>query len=254
MIEVNFIITVYDKEEYWPYLKDIINKYKNIKSNFVVCYSGIDDNFDYDIKIKNLVNGGRGNNHHVNSCSYADMDYDLTIKGYEFLKKNNVKNWIKLSVDSWLLDEKKLIEILNFMNENSFAYGGNIWYSHINLSTDIFFANTQKNNIFEDLKLHGKKFLDWLYEKKIPTGFENLMRYVVIPYDHFLILDREFLEDDNHRHECGTLGWCMFHKLENNINFMKKYKSDNNPPTFRKIKGNDSPYSFEWYLLDSGQN
>jgi len=38
MIEVNFIITVYDKEEYWPYLKDIINKYKNIKSNFVVCY------------------------------------------------------------------------------------------------------------------------------------------------------------------------------------------------------------------------
>ena len=92
MKEINFIITVYDRENYWPFLKNILDTYKQIKSNYVICYSGEDDNFYSDFKIKNVINGGRGNDHHGSSSPHVDMDYDLMIGGYDILKKNNVTN------------------------------------------------------------------------------------------------------------------------------------------------------------------
>lgn len=254
MNEINFIITVYNREDYWPHLKKILDGYKNIKSNYVVCYSGENDNFEYDFRIKNQLNGGRGNDHHIHATPYVDMDFDLMIGGYELLKNNNVTNWVKLSIDSWLVDENKIIDVVNFLNKENCVYGGNIWYSHINLSTDIFFANTEKKNIFEELKLHGKKFLDWLYYKKIPTGLENLMRYVVIPHDYAIILDREPLTADGTRWLCPKLGWCMSHCLETNIEFVKNYVSDNQSVRLKKVNGNNAPYDFDWYLKDSGQN
>ena len=171
MTQVNIIITVYDREDYWPYLKHILDNYKTIKCNYVVCYSGEREDFHSDFKIKNVINGGRGNDHHPYSCPHVDMDYELMMGGYELLKNNGVNNWIKLSVDSWLIDEFKIVSILNFLVEEECVYGGNIWYSHINLSSDIFFVNTRKHNIFEDLKIHGKEFLDWLYYKKIPSYY-----------------------------------------------------------------------------------
>lgn len=253
MKEINFIITVYDRENYWPHLKNILDNYKKIKSNYVICYSGENKDFKCDIKIKNLINGGRGDDHHPNSTPYVDMDFLLTIAGYEFLKKNNVTNWIKLSVDSWLIDEDKVIEIINFLENNNCVYGGNIWYSHINLSTDIFFVNTKIKNIFEDMKTHGQKFLDWLYEKKIPTGLENLMRYIVIPYDHAIIMDREPIDANLTRWMCPKLGWCMSHNLDTNLKFLVNYISDKKSVKINKVNGNNIPYSFEWYLNDSGQ-
>jgi hypothetical protein len=252
-MEINFIITVYDKENYWSHLKKILDEYRLIKCNYVVCYSGSKSDFDCDIKMENLINGGRGNNHHIHATPYADMDYLLTIAGYDFLKSNGVTNWIKLSVDSWLINENKILDIFNFIIKESCVYAGNIWYSQINLSTDIFFANTSNKNIFEDLKKHGGKFLDWLYYKKIPTGLENLMRYIVIPYNHAIILDREPLISDSTRWICPKLGWCMSHCLETNIDFLKNYLPDGEIAKLKKINGNNIPYSFDYYLKDSGQ-
>jgi hypothetical protein len=253
MKQINFIITVYDKEEYWPYLKNILDRYEKIKSNYVVCYSGNRDDFKCDFRMKNLINGGRGENHHLHSSPHVDMDYLLTLKGYDLLKSNNINNWIKLSVDSWLLDEDKIIQIMDFLENENCVYGGNIWYSHINYSTDIFFANTNEINIFEDLKTNGVKFLDWLYDKKIPTGLENLMRYMVIPYNHAIIVDREPLDADSTRWMCPKLGWCMSHCLETNIDFLNNRIKDVEPVNMKKINGNNNPYTFEGYLKDSGQ-
>jgi hypothetical protein len=253
MKEINFIITVYDKEAYWPYLKNVIDSYKKIKSNYILCYSGEDNNFQCDIKRKNVINGGRGNNHHEHSCPYVDMDYNLILDGYNLLKENGVKDWIKLSVDSWLLDENKILQIFNFLENNQCVYGGNYWYTHINLSTDIFFVNTRDHNIFNDLYTYGPKFLDWLYYNKIPTGLENLMRYIVIPYNHAIIMDREPMSADGTRWLCSKLGWCMSHDLGTNIEFLKKYQSDDIPVNMIKINSNNIPYDFDLYLKDSGQ-
>lgn len=252
-MNVNFIITCFDKENYFPYLKKIIDSYKKISPKIVLCYSGDDGNFDCDVRIKNLINGGRGNNHHQHACLYADSDYDLTISGYNYLKNNKVTNWIKLSVDSWLIDEDKIIEIFNQLKLQDCVYAGNKWYSFINLSTDIFFANTENVDIFEDLKKYGKTFLDWLYDQKIPTGFENLMRYIVIPHNYLIINDREPLEADKTRWMCPELGWAMSHDLSTNILFYENYVSNNKKPILTKIPGNKIPFSMEWYKKDSGQ-
>jgi hypothetical protein len=252
-MDVNFIITCYDKELYFPYLEKIIKSYKSIKPNIVLCYSGENNEFLSDVKIKNVINGGRGNDHHEHACLYADSDYELTMSGYNFLKNNGVNNWVKLSVDSWLIDEDKIINIFEELESQECVYAGNIWYAHINLSTDIFFANTKKYNIFEDLEKHGKEFLDWLYYNKIPTGFENLMRYIVIPHDYLIINDREPLNADKTRWMCPELGWAMSHDLGTNISFYEKYIPNKKRVEVKKMSGNKIPFSMDWYKQDSGQ-
>jgi hypothetical protein len=253
MIELNIIVTVYDKEDYWPHLKKVLEGYKKIKCNYVICYSGERENFKSDFKIKNVINGGRGDDNHPSGSPHHDMDVALTIGGYDILKNNGVNKWLKICVDSWLLDEEKILDILNFIENENCAYAGNVWYSHINLSTDIFFINTNKVNIFEELKKHGKKLLDWFYDKKIPTGFEAIMKQIVTPFDHAIILDREPITVDGSRWICNELGWCMSHDLETNIKFLKNYKSNNQKVKMNKIIGDNQPYTFEKYLKYTGQ-
>jgi hypothetical protein len=246
MKEINFIITVYNRENYWPYLKNILDNYKKIKSNYVICYSGDDDNFYSDFKIKNVINGGRGNNHHASSTPYVDMDYDLIIGGYNILKNNNVTNWIKLSVDSWLLDEIKIIEIFDFLINEDCVYAGNNWYSNFNKSTDIFFANTKNQNILEDFKKNGKEFLNYLYNVKNPSGLERLMNYIIEPYNYAIITNREPIDAESTRWLVPELGWCMSHNLETNIEFFNTYASIGKKVTLEKVKGNLIPYNFDY--------
>lgn len=246
MKEINFIITVYNRENYWSYLKSILDNYKQIKSNYVICYSGEDDNFYSDFKIKNTINGGRGSDHHMHSSPHVDMDYDLIIGGYNILKKNNVTNWIKLSVDSWLLDETKIIEIFDFLTNEDCSYAGNNWYSKFNKSTDIFFANTKNQNILEDFKKNGKEFLDYLYDIKSPEGLERLMNYIIEPYNYAIISDREPIVADSTRWMVPKLGWCMSHNLETNIEFLKTYIPNGEKVILEKVKGNLIPYNFDY--------
>lgn len=75
-MDVNFIITCYNREDYWPYLKKILQSYKIIKPNIAYCYSGDNQNEICDFKCKN-----RG---------HVEGDTDLMIGGYNVLKNNGV--------------------------------------------------------------------------------------------------------------------------------------------------------------------
>lgn len=244
-MNVNFIITCYDRESYWPHLKSIIESYKTIKPYIALCYNGLDENFDSDFRCEYKPNGGRGNERHPSGVDYADADYELTMGGYNLLKSNGVDLWVKLSIDSWLLDENKLIQILENIEKQDCAYGGNIWYIRYNMSTDIFFANTKNKNIFEDLDKYGVEFFDYLYSIPNPQGFEHLMYFVSRQYNRLIIMDREELSGDSTRWECSKLGWTMSHFLEGNLKFMEEYKSDNKEVTFQKIDGTNVPYNLE---------
>jgi hypothetical protein len=244
-MNVNFIITCYNREEYWPELKKILDSYEIIKPHVALCYNGSDENFECDFRCQYKPNGGRGNDRHPSGCDYADADCELTLGGYDFLKSNGVNLWVKLSIDSWLLDEKKLIQILKNIENQNCAYAGNIWYKRINMSTDIFFANTNKNNIFEDMKLHSVEFFDYLYSIPNPEGFEHLMYFISRQYDRLIIMDREPLNANVSRWFCHKLGWTMSHLLEENLKFMEEYKSDNKEVTFQKINGTNVPYDLE---------
>jgi hypothetical protein len=245
-MDVNFIITCYDKESYWEHLKSIIESYTIIKPHIALCYNGLDETFKSDFKCEYKPNGGRGNDRHPSGCDYADADYELTMGGYDVLKNNGVRLWVKLSIDSWLLDEKKIIKILNNLISEDCAYGGSIWYEKYNMSTDIFFANTMNDNIFEDLKIYGVEFFDYLYSQPNPQGFEFLMTFMSKQYNRLIINQRKLLHNGlGHRWSCPELGWTMSHNLNENILFKEKYIPNNNLVTFSKIKGTNVQYSLE---------
>ena len=70
-MEINFIITCFDKEEYWSHLKEILDSFSKIKPNYVLVYNGENENFICDARLKNEVNAGRGNRAHEHACLYA---------------------------------------------------------------------------------------------------------------------------------------------------------------------------------------
>lgn len=248
-MDVNFIITCYNRENYYPHLKTILSSFKTITPHIALAYNGertdLPTDFNYNFRTIYKPNGGRGSDGHGSGCEYADADLELTVGGYEYLKNNGVKNWIKLSIDSWLLDELKIVQILNEMKAQNCSYAGNYWHSHRNLSTDIFFANTEINNIFEDLQFHGKQFFDYLYEIKNPSGLELFMGFIASQYDHLIIMDREPLSPDNTRWFADKLGWTMSHVLETNLEFLKNYKPNNNTVLFEKIAGKNKKFRLE---------
>jgi len=242
-MNVNFIITCYDRESYWPELKKIIESYETIKPHIALCYNGLDENFECDFRCEYKPNGGRGNDRHPHGVDYADADCELTLGGYNVLKSNGVNLWVKLSIDSWLLDEKKLVQILENLENQDCAYGGNTWYKRVNMSTDIFFANTKTHNIFEDMLKYSVEFFDYLYSIPNPEGFEHLMYFISRQYDRLIIMDREPLNADVTRWFCYKLGWTMSHFLDTNLKFKEEYKSDNEYVTFTKVEGTGIPYN-----------
>ena len=54
-MNINFIVTTYDKEEYLPYLVDIFKNYKKINPTYSVIYTGNKLDFSANIKIENRI-------------------------------------------------------------------------------------------------------------------------------------------------------------------------------------------------------
>jgi hypothetical protein len=53
LIDINFIVTDYNREDYWPYLKNILESYKKIKAHYAYCYSGVKQDVICDFRCKN---------------------------------------------------------------------------------------------------------------------------------------------------------------------------------------------------------
>ena len=209
-MDVNFIITCYNREDYWPYLKKILQSYKIIKPNIAYCYSGDNQNEICDFKCKN-----RG---------HVEGDTDLMIGGYNVLKNNGVNKWIKLGVDSWLIDEKKIIDIFNIMEKNNFMYSGNTWGSEKYFSTDIFFVI---ENDFEFMKKFTEGAINYI--ENIDYSIEGWMRILAMSSNRFYhIPEREPIFGN--RFSVESLSWTMKHDLNENIEqaniYLKKLNLD----------------------------
>ena len=194
MEEINFIVTCFDKEKYWPFLKTILEKYKKIKANYVIAYNGNIEGFS-EIKIHN-------SGHHQG-------DMELTLVGYEALKHNGCGRFVKLSVDSWIIDESRIIDIFEKMQSKKGSnYAGCHWDIYESLSTDIFFATS---DLFEKLKK----------VRKITDMYERIM--FNIASNPYIITERHPVHWDN-RWKCEKLKWTMHHDLDQNIANYEKYK------------------------------
>jgi len=201
-MDINFIITCYDKEDYWPYMKQILDSYKIVKPHIVLCYNGNRENFVCDYR--------------CNNSWHARGEHDLMKGGYDLLKNNGINKWVKLSVDSWLLDENVIIDIFNRMVENNYCYAGNYWSNELAFATDIIFAIENNFNLFE------KFFERYL----ITDGFESAMAETVKDNGkYYLIPERQPVNSDinTHRFYVDALSWTMDHNLNVNIQRAKNY-------------------------------
>jgi hypothetical protein len=243
--KLNILITCYNREDYIPHLVKIIESYKKIDANYAICYNGVNDDFECHFRTVYEPNNGRGNEGHQHGCPYAEADLDLLLGGYDYLKDNGAHLWVKLSADSWMIDEDKIIEILDELEKTNCAYAGNFWYEYKNVATDIFFSSTKVNNIFEDFKKHKTGFFDYLYEVKSMQGLEMFVGFISRIYDRLIIQNREPMQADSTRWGVKSLGWTMSHAIGNNLSFIETYVPDSNKVTFQIEKGHGTPFDIE---------
>lgn len=197
---VNFIITCYDKEEFLKPLSDILKGYKLIKPVVALAYNGSNETFPCSVRLDNL--------------GHQLGEYSLIKAGYETLKDNGVKKWVKLSIDSWLTDEAAILRIFGEMEKARAVYGGNFWNTTSQVSTDIFFADTSEKNVFENFNLDEKDVNIIKAEQAVLENF--LARAVGQTGAAYIINEREPVHPNN-RHECSKLKWTMYDTLEENL-------------------------------------
>jgi len=207
MVDINFIVTNYNRENYWFYLRDILNSYKKIKAHTAYCYSGVKPDEVCDFR---CINRG-----------HIEGDTDLIIGGYNFLKNNGVKKWIKISVDSWLLNENKILDIFDIMDKNDHTYAGCRWTGDPWFSTDIFFSRDNDFHYMEKLTIWAIEYIsqiDYSIEGCIATLAKQSGRYYMIP-------ERDPVKGGyGTRFVVDALGWVMYHNLEDNLKYLEEYK------------------------------
>jgi len=206
-MDVNFIVTCYNRENYWPYLKEILNSYKIIKPHIAYCYNGVNPDEVCDFRC-----GNRG---------HIEGDTDMMIGGYNLLKDNGVKNWIKLSVDSWLLDEQKVVDILNLMEEKDYVYAGCRWTGDPWFSTDVFFA---RENEFRFMHKYAKWAIHYI--EKVDYSIERCIADLAKQSGKYYLIPERDPVPGNHgtRYVVEKLGWAMYHELDKNLEMLENYK------------------------------
>jgi hypothetical protein len=209
MVDINFIVTCYNREEYWPHLQNILNSYKKIKAHTVYCYSGVKPDVVCDFRCAN-----RG---------HIEGDTDLMIGGYNFLKNNGVSKWIKISVDSWLLDEDKILDIFDIMDKNDQVYAGCRWTGDPWWSTDIFFSRDNDYHFMEKFTSTAINYIttvDYSIERCIADVAKGYGKYYMIP-------ERDPVPGNyGTRFVVDALGWVMYHDLNENLKYLEEYKKN----------------------------
>jgi hypothetical protein len=200
---ISFIITCYNREAYLPYLINILKSYRT-KVNWVICYNG-NKNIKCDFYCKN-----RGKHR---------GDFDLIQGGYNLVKNTNFR-FIKLSCDSWLLEEEAIMDIFRIMETNKCCYGGSFWHNTGKLATDVFFADVRFGNVFKTLGPPNSKN-SYQLEISMATAAQKAGKSYIIPQRPMMNGTPEYV---GYRVRCDALGWCMYHQLEKNLKFVKEYR------------------------------
>ena len=200
-IEVNIIITCFDKEEYREGLMQCINEYKFITPNICLCYNGEMDVFPCDLKMENQ--------------GHQLGDISMTLAGYKYFKGNGVNRFLKIGIDSWILDDKVIYEIFRSLESSQSSYAGNYWFAENtpSLATDIIFADTTYGNIFEAFEWDGVYFETSLFNTVVKNNLKISFITERVPIDPL------------NRFKCDKLNWVMEHDLKKNFESYWKYKN-----------------------------
>lgn len=202
-MDVNFIITAFDKEIYLPHLMEVLHGYKKVWPSICVVYNGNNPDFPCTLRRPNL-----GHQH---------GDHDLTMTGYNHFKTlNDGFRFIKIGIDTFLLDEDVIIHIFQTMEQEHCCYAGNHW--HIDdpqtLATDIMFLDTRFGNPLNPphgMAKDGADYEKWLWQS---IRHRNLK---------WLEIQQRRPVHPTYRMECESLRWTMHHQLDRNLENMAKW-------------------------------
>lgn len=200
MLDVNFIVTCHDHEDFWEYNKRIIGAYKKINPHVAFCYNGNRTDYPCDYRCNN-----RGK---------QLGEIDLMQGGFRKLQTNGVNHWVKICADCWLVDEDKILEIFGRMEEHKAAYAGCRWEGENNrYSTDVFFS-------IGDFVLRAFFSGAEAYIRKTGHTVENYMAIAARQYPFYLIpeRDKKFSRDS-----VTSLSWALSDSLEKNMNLAREY-------------------------------
>jgi hypothetical protein len=198
MLDVNVIITCHNREEYVPYLLEILKGYRYIKVNPLVCYNGDKLGFYYDLRLPNYGH------------SLGDMT--LTLMGYRLHKfLHDSTRYLKLCADCWLFEEERILDIFLEMDKIKAVYGGSWWNDTKHLSSDIFFVNTAHGNIFEGFFQYEHASYEALLFR---TVTQMNLPYYIIP---------QRINGCSKRHSSRELKWVMHHNIADNIAAYQEY-------------------------------
>jgi hypothetical protein len=203
-MKVNFIVTCHNREEYLDGLKDVLAHYYKIEPTMILCYNGNDPSFPADIRLQNT--------------GHQKGDYDLTIAGYRKIRDNLCPRFIKIGIDSWLLDEDKIISIFDKMATINAAVGTSHWFVNHqrpdhSYATDIMFMDTRMGEVLGKINPPG------CFEAELWNAVkENNLNAYVIPERN--------PGDGPCRWSCPALGWTMEHNLQKNIAFAKRWREE----------------------------
>jgi hypothetical protein len=188
-LAVTFILTCHDREEYVPYALRVIESYRSIKPQVILCYNGEQD-LACDVRLPPLKK------HHG--------DHSLTMAGYRLRRHQRI---VKLSIDSWLLDESVIVNIFRRLESEQKPYAGNYWHSNWqgSLSTDVIFADLRFGNIFKGWNDARPSMEDSMWRQLTRLGKKPL-----------LIEERHPIHFAN-RFACAKLRWTMEHDLQRNL-------------------------------------
>jgi hypothetical protein len=194
-LDVTFILTCFNREAYVPYALRVLASYRRIRPQIVLCYNGTSD-LQCDVR---LPPTGKHNG-----------DHSLTMAGYRLRHHERI---VKLSIDSWLLDEEKIVTIFDDLEAAQLPYAGNPWIGDGpgSLATDVIFADLRFGDLFENWTDPGPKMEIGMWRQ-----LQSLRK------GYLLLHQREPVHDE-HRFSCAGLRWAMDHNLERNLTLARRW-------------------------------
>jgi hypothetical protein len=195
-MKVNILITYYDKEEFIPYLLQILNSYKTLEPTILQVYTGSKQDVKADLKYL------------LHPSMQQQRDYSMLMEGIKAFKQiNENKRFLKLNSNTWPLDETKLIDIFNKLDELKLPIASNYWNNNQkgSLATDILLMDLNYGHLFTAA--------DKFYQTTEITLDRALQK---IKKEPLIIEEREPVHWKN-LWECQQLKWTMYSNLNMNI-------------------------------------